>query len=197
MPVRFLLLLAAFMFLMAFVQVGVLAIAFQKLELSAHSAYLLFATILAGSMVNVPLFRMKGESPGEEVAIHVNVGGCVVPVAFCIYLMGHHPLDFFRLSIAVLLVSLLCYRISRQVPGVGIGMPVFLAPIAAATVSYLLDAQDAPSLAYISGTLGVLIGSDLFHLEDLRKMGAPYASIGGAGSFDGIFITGIVAVLLA
>ncbi|NNM83020.1 MAG: DUF1614 domain-containing protein [Burkholderiales bacterium] len=185
------------MFLMAFVQVGVLAIAFQKLELSAHSAYLLFATILAGSMVNVPLFRMKGESPGEEVAIHVNVGGCVVPVAFCIYLMGHHPLDFFRLSIAVLLVSLLCYRISRQVPGVGIGMPVFLAPIAAATVSYLLDAQDAPSLAYISGTLGVLIGSDLFHLEDLRKMGAPYASIGGAGSFDGIFITGIVAVLLA
>jgi len=28
-------------------------------------------------------------------------------------------------------------------------------------------------------------------------MGTPVASIGGAGTFDGIFITGIVAVLLA
>jgi len=28
-------------------------------------------------------------------------------------------------------------------------------------------------------------------------MGAPVASIGGAGTFDGIFMTGIVAVLLA
>ncbi|MDP1549856.1 MAG: DUF1614 domain-containing protein, partial [Nitrosomonas sp.] len=28
-------------------------------------------------------------------------------------------------------------------------------------------------------------------------LGTPYASIGGAGTFDGIFITGIVAALLA
>jgi uncharacterized membrane protein len=28
-------------------------------------------------------------------------------------------------------------------------------------------------------------------------MGAPVASIGGAGTFDGIFLTGILAVLIA
>jgi uncharacterized membrane protein len=52
-------------------------------------------------------------------------------------------------------------------------------------------------MAFISGTMGVLIGADLLHLDDIRKMGTPVASIGGAGSFDGIFISGIVAVLLA
>ena len=52
------------------------------------------------------------------------------------------------------------------------------------------------ALAYIAGTLGVLIGADIFRLKDIRKMGTPVASIGGAGTFDGIFITGIVAVLL-
>jgi uncharacterized membrane protein len=39
--------------------------------------------------------------------------------------------------------------------------------------------------------------SGLLHLKDLGKMDAPYASIGRAGNFDGIFISGIAAVLLA
>ena len=30
----------------------------------------------------------------------------------------------------------------------------------------------------------------------LQGLGAPVASIGGAGTFDGIFLTGILAVLL-
>ncbi len=198
MPARILLLIAAFMFFVAFVQVGVLTIAFDKLGLSADSAYLLFLTILVGSMINVPLFDMKSDAFEEGMTrISVNVGGCVVPVAFCIYLVNHHPLDPVALLAAVSTVTLLSWKVSRQVPGLGIGMPVFLAPVTAAAVSYLLDAKNAAPLAYISGTLGVLIGSDLLHLKDLRRMGAPFAAIGGAGSFDGIFITGIVAVLLA
>jgi uncharacterized membrane protein len=31
----------------------------------------------------------------------------------------------------------------------------------------------------------------------VHGLGAPVASIGGAGTFDGIFLTGILAVLLA
>ena len=199
MPSRLLFLIAAFMFLVAFIQIGVLTIAFDKLGLSADSAYLLFMTILIGSMINVPLFDMKSDGIDADgtTRIAVNVGGCVVPVAFCIYLIGHHPLDPEALVAAVAVVTLLSWKVSRQLPGIGIGMPVFLAPITAAAVSYLLDAKNAAPLAYISGTLGVLIGSDLLHLKDLKRMGAPFAAIGGAGSFDGIFITGIVAVLLA
>ena len=76
-------------------------------------------------------------------------------------------------------------------------MPVLIAPLAAALVAILLDPAHSAPLAYISGTLGVLIGADILRLKDIRKLGVPLAAIGGAGTFDGIFITGIVAVLLA
>ena len=42
-----------------------------------------------------------------------------------------------------------------------------------------------------------MIGADLLNLDKIRGLGAPVVSIGGAGTFDGIFLTGIVAVLLA
>jgi uncharacterized membrane protein len=45
--------------------------------------------------------------------------------------------------------------------------------------------------------LGTLIGADLMNLGHLHGLAAPVASIGGAGTFDGIFLTGILAVLLA
>jgi uncharacterized membrane protein len=54
-----------------------------------------------------------------------------------------------------------------------------------------------PALAYVIGSLGTLIGADLLNLGNIQGLGAPIASIGGAGTFDGIFLTGILAVLLA
>jgi uncharacterized membrane protein len=76
-------------------------------------------------------------------------------------------------------------------------VPVFLPAIIAALVSLLLSRKDAAPLAYISGSMGTLIGADLTNLDKVAGLGAPVASIGGAGTFDGIFLTGIVAVLLA
>jgi uncharacterized membrane protein len=52
-------------------------------------------------------------------------------------------------------------------------------------------------IAYVSGTLGTLIGADLLNLHHIAELGAPMASIGGAGTFDGIFLSGIIAALLA
>ena len=43
----------------------------------------------------------------------------------------------------------------------------------------------------------MLIGADQLRLKDVRKLGATLASIGGAGTFNGIVMTGIVAALLA
>ncbi len=214
-PLRIILLIAALALLVTAIQYGLLTVAFEKLDLSADSAYLLFITILGGSLINLPLFSMKSEPPNlEEMSpqlrelyrgmpytgktlVMANVGGCVVPAAFCLYLLAHHPLNIFYVVLAVAAVALLSFKTSRRVPGIGMGMPVLLAPLLAALVSVALDPANAAPMAFISGTLGVLIGADLLHLKDIRKMGTPFASIGGAGSFDGIFISGIVAVLLA
>jgi len=80
---------------------------------------------------------------------------------------------------------------------IGIGMPVFIAPVVAVITAVLLEPANAAPLAFSSGVLGVLLGADILHLADIRAMGVRVASIGGAGTFDGIFLTGIIAVLLA
>jgi uncharacterized membrane protein len=111
--------------------------------------------------------------------------------------MSHSAPGLLEHGVVILGVSLISFFISRPVHGIGIGMPIFIAPLAAALLAVMVDSANAAPLAYSGGTLGVLIGADLLRLKDIRTMGTPIASIGGAGTFDGVFISGIVAVLLA
>lgn len=203
--------------LVAFVQIGLLTIAFDKLGLSADSAFLLLFASLFGSGINLPLFTVRASPPRSDPAadpfggllrvpprpftgrtlVAVNVGGCLLPLGFCAYLLAHHPLSPLAVVSVVAIVAAVCHRTSRPVAGLGIAMPMLVAPITAALVALLIDPAHSAPLAYIGGTLGVLLGADVLHLDAVRRLGAPVASIGGAGTFDGIFITGLVAVLLA
>ncbi len=215
-PRNLLILLFAFGFLIAIIQLGLLTIAFDKLGLSPSSAYLLLVCSLLGSVVNLPLFRIKTDlqPPAElppqpmfpgfplwnfnsRTQVALNVGGGLIPIMFSVYLYTHseiHPLELLQ---GIFFVGLISFLFSRPIRGIGIGMPVLIAPLSAALIAVMLNPENSAPLAYISGTLGVLIGADLLRLKDIRKLGAPFAAIGGAGTFDGIFITGIVAVLLA
>lgn len=215
---RVLLILAALAVFIAFVQLGVLSIAFDKLGLSRESASLMLMVTLAGSLINVPLFKVKAEGPPPaealpkqlrellglqrlpftgQTVVAINVGGGVTPAAFSLYLFANSSLGLVPVLVAVGAVAALSYLTSYPVPGIGFSMPFLLAPVTAAIIASALGAQHAAQLAYIAGTLGVLIGADLLHLRDIGKLGAPLASIGGAGTFDGIFLTGLLAVLLA
>jgi uncharacterized membrane protein len=69
--------------------------------------------------------------------------------------------------------------------------------MSAAVVPLLLSLRQSAPLTYISGSLGTLIGADLLNLDKVQGLGAPVVSIGGAGTFDGIFLTGVLAVLFA
>ena len=212
------LLISIFLFglLFAVIQVGAVSIAFDKLGLSAGSAMLLLLTSLVGSAVNLPLFTLNAEVPPAEhwqrlrrwstpllqlrpdkVLVALNVGGGLVPVAFSVYLLTHNPLPAGTALLAVGIQAAVCYIASRPIEGVGIGMPIFIAPLSAALIAVILRPEQSAPLAYICGTVGVLVGADLLRLADVRRLGSPLASIGGAGTFDGIFISGIVAVLLA
>ena len=204
-------------FFLALVQVHVLHIAFEKLGLSPETALLLLFGSLLGSMVNIPLFRLRSRKPIQYIelprwgriwqfpqpfpegrtVIAVNLGGCIIPVGLCIYFLAMGLVDPVKLVIAVFLITVLCYLIARPIPGLGIGMPVFLAPLASVIIALLLSPSSAAHLAYTCGVLGVLLGADVLHLKDVKQLGAPIASIGGAGTFDGIFVTGVVAALLA
>ncbi len=213
-----LLLLAAILLATAlFVQVGLLAIALDKLGVSAGAGFLILLSSLAGSLINLPLGYVSSDPPPPglldkyrrrslllprhyrpgRTLIMVNVGGCVIPVAFCLYLFTHTPITWGEAALGAGLVTVVCRLVSRPIPGMGIALPLFVAPLMAALAAVMIAPEHSAPLAYVSGTLGVLVGADLLRMEDVRKMGAPMASIGGAGTYDGIFITGIVAALLA
>jgi uncharacterized membrane protein len=113
-----------------------------------------------------------------------------------IYLMVKNRL-YWQSVLGVGLVALVVHLLARPVPGVGIAVPVFTPPLITVVVALSLSRSHAAPLAYIAGSLGTLIGADLLNLGRIRGLGAPVASIGGAGKFDGVFLTGLVAVLIA
>jgi hypothetical protein len=102
--------------------------------------------------------------------------------------------------IGTIICVLISYKFSTPVPGLGIAMPIFVAPVVSALVAiglaFVFPGSIRTVIAYVSGVLGVLIGADLLNINKIKSLGAPTASIGGAGTFDGIFLTGILAVLL-
>jgi uncharacterized membrane protein len=215
-PTHLLLFIIALMALLAIVQIGLVTVAFDKLGLSSSSAFLLLMSSLFGSAINLPLFSLKAEAPQKptmnslfgllrpphmeftgRTMITINVGGGLIPLFFSAYLINNNSIPFSDIVLGIATVTIISYLTSRPVHGIGIGMPILIAPLCAALVAVMLNTQASAPLAYISGTLGVLIGADILRLKNIRQMGIPLASIGGAGTFDGIFITGIVAVLLA
>jgi uncharacterized membrane protein len=99
--------------------------------------------------------------------------------------------------ITTAIVAAIVHWLAYPVPGFGIAVPIFVPPVATAIAAVLIARDHAAVLAYVGGCLGTLIGADLLNLGVVQSLGAPVASIGGAGTFDGIFLTGILAVLLA
>jgi uncharacterized membrane protein len=75
--------------------------------------------------------------------------------------------------------------------------PIGRAGCAATLAAPILSRKHAAPLAYIAGSLGTLVGADLMNFDKLAGLNASILSIGGAGTFDVIFVTGIFAVLIA
>jgi uncharacterized membrane protein len=215
-PLFFSILAGALLGLFILIQIGALRYAYMRLGLGSGAALLLLFGSLIGSYFNIPVAELPGQQiiSGREITyfgvhyivptvvdwhgtvIAVNVGGAVIPVLMSLYLLIRYRLWILGFA-ATACVAAVCHALAHPVPGVGIALPVIVPALATAAVALLLSYRQAAPLAYISGSLGTLIGADLLNLDKLQGLGAPIASIGGAGTFDGIFLTGIVAVLMA
>lgn len=199
------------------IQFGLFTWAFSKIGIPPEYLFSLLFLCIIGSMINIPLrriplddnmdewqtvsffgmrFRPPRMSRPNEMVLAINVGGAVIPAILSLYLLirSPHPI---RMLLALAAVVYVVYKIARPVPGVGIAIPMFIPPVVAALAAMIFNYGWAAPTAYMAGTLGTLIGADILHLDKLHRLRAPVASIGGAGTFDGIFLTGILAVLLA
>lgn len=220
-PIILLILFAYFIILFGlffFVEIGAIAYVFDKIGIAQEYVFSLLFLTLVGSFINIPIKRIHSHElepagqvvqfwgyrfvvPGtrypQETLIAINVGGALIPALLAIYLLLTHLSLLGANLISLILVTAVVHKVARPVRGMGITTPAFLPPLLAALVALIFAPAHAPIVAYVSGTLGTLIGADLLNLKKIPELGAPVASIGGAGTFDGVFLTGIIAVLLA
>ena len=212
------LILGAVLFLL---YLNVVGTAFHTLfpGLGAYGILLILATCLLGSYVNIPLKRYRSLHPRLTVRrvtvfgisypvpayrvgysnsiVAIIVGGAVVPIASSLYLLAKAGPALPSIVAGVAIIAAVVKVVARPVRGVGIVVPVLIPPVAAALVGMLLGGEFSYAVTYVAGTLGTLIGADLLNLKVILKLGAPITSIGGAGTFDGVFLAGIMGVLIA
>jgi uncharacterized membrane protein len=202
--------LAALVFVL---QLGIVGYAYERMGISRWAAYAILLLSLLGASVNIPVAEIKGASvvtmkdvgggyvvpvvkewPPTQIA--VNVGGALIPTMLSIYFVVRHQI-YGSAALGVAAVAAVVHMLAQPVPQMGISVPIFIPPIVSAVVAMLLSREHAAPLAYVSGSMGTLLGADLLNLDELAHLGASIASIGGAGTFDGVFLTGILAVLRA
>lgn len=196
--------------------------ALEKLHLGPDSAAVLMVAIVLGSFVNIPVKRLVREElvsthplavlglhrlwpqlhrVRHETTIALNLGGCIVPAGLALYellqIVSADERALAGVGVAVVANTAACYFVARPVAGIGIVMPGFISPLVAAIAALLLTPEQAAPVAFIAGVAGPLLGADVLHLKDIRSTAVGVASIGGAGTFDGIVLSGIIAAYLA
>ena len=202
-------------FLMEFMLLGL-----YKLGISPFIGLGIIFCILLGSLINIPLKRIKTVSKvptdlrplfgftswfprqilqKKELIIAVNVGGCVVPSVLALYQLARlFNAGMIVMPVIVIIMNvIICYRLSEIKTDVGILLPAYVPGVMAALCGLILTPENPPAVAFCAGILGPLIGADLLRLKQIIALSSGTASIGGAGTFDGIVISGFIALLLS
>ncbi|MEA2045687.1 MAG: DUF1614 domain-containing protein [Euryarchaeota archaeon] len=195
-----------------------------------HAILMVFGSVM-GSVVNIPLnpipvtayplifleivdvlsalMTFTFPTTFHPVTLTVNLGGCIIPMIVSVAILVRCHVSARRAALGILIVALVTYHMAVPVADEGILLPIYVPPTLAAVCGLTLARrfQTAPALAYISGTMGTLLGADILRLltpgtlpilAPPEENAAPLVlSIGGAGVIDGIFLTGVFAVLMA
>ncbi len=152
---------------------------------------------------------MPDVTTGEQrTIIALNLGGAIIPILVSIYLLTYsiptydpYPFSsYIKVIVVTVVVAIVAKKISKVIPGLGIAIPGFIPPFLTVFVTLLVfrfyGLSNPYIIGYVAGTMGTLIGADLLNLHKISKLGVPLVSIGGAGTFDGIYLTGVVSVFL-
>jgi uncharacterized membrane protein len=204
---------------------GVIGAAFTRLGLSWIAALALVLLMLAGSFVNIPLYRIQRDMiratpldsagnelvspfaapPVWETVISVNLGGGILPVCIAAYMVYRAVMiDGTALVVSATLCAALVLVVSfvstREAAGVGIQVPFIIPALTALLAGVLLSGGTgltAAVTALSGGVLGTIAGGNLAHLVRVRDLEIPEVSIGGFGTFGAVFLCCILPALIA
>ncbi len=195
--------------------------------LSWLTATALVILILLCSFVDLPVWKVRretirvphsdtGQFPDEftrcesgglwETTIAVNLGGAIIPLALSFYLLNRASQVmsgetlYLRVLAGILVVAAMAYVTTRAMVGVGIRTPLFIPGLTALLCGVILAGGlglSAGVIAFVSVTIGTLLGANIAHLSHIGDLEVPKISIGGAGTFGAIFIGCLLSALIA
>lgn len=174
----------------ALVLFGVAQRVLDRMQLSDRAALLITAAIFFGGLI--PDIRM-----GQVV---FNIGGFVVPVGVCIYLLVKTDTrkEVRRALIGSVLTGVAVFALGRLLPSEPEQMaidPNYLYGIAGGVIAYLLGRSRRA--AFICGVLGVVLADTATALINWSQGIRTTLSLGVAGAMDTVVLSGLIAVLLA
>jgi len=165
----------------------------DRMRMTDKQALLFIAAVVVGSFIDIPLMS-------SPTTVTVNVGGAVLPIALCLYLIvkADETVERVRAIVAALLVAGVVSLGSRYLPYEPENMfldPKLIYGLSAGIIAYI--AGRSRRSAFIGGVLGIVL-SDIVHIVTLSGLGIPgTTAVGGAGAFDVTIIAGIIAVMIA
>jgi uncharacterized membrane protein len=200
---------------MALLLLGAIEYGYRRIGIGEGALLTLLWLSLFGGLVTIPLVRLAGRARSgiDEIVIFgvryrlptlrrdtptvlaVNVGGALIPTGLSAYLVIKDDI-WWQALIGVLVVATVVHAVARAVADVGIVVTGLVSPVLAAGSALIVAPTATAAVAYAAGSLGTLIGGDLLNLRRLRDLGGGVISIGGARTFDGVFLSGIMAVVL-
>jgi len=193
--------------LTALIFISLLALAFlllilvKFLELSGFSKIDAFAILLV-SPLTAFLPPVKFAEFGE-MGIYLSISGFIIPFLVCIRQFSSGKVSLKKALPGIAILTAISYLISHpESDGVGVSHP--LLPVLVAVIYSMLVERDSsfssgssscPScLAYVCATLGMFLGADVLHLSSMERLTSS-VTIGGAGIFDAVYMSGFIAVL--
>lgn len=168
---------------------------FDRLHLTDSTALLFVGLVIAGSFVNIQLLR-------TPVNVSLNLGG-LVPIGLAGYVLvrAGSRREWVRAILATLATTAALYGTVKLFAGYGHGRgdvldPLYLYGIVGGVVAYIVAARSRRA-SFAAATIGTLL-LQVVHWIELSVTNTPGSvNIGGAGAFDAIVISGVLAVLLA
>lgn len=197
--------LIAFIIFLIFHQLGVIrrvveGLALDQSELAIGMGIAVVASLVAMRVGTLSYPPTTPDEPGRDVTIGFNFGGVMIPLFFILYFSRNINFDFFPLAMLILAVTAIVYPFTRIDRKAGAIIYLFGAVIVAAIGALALGGEHYLVWAYTGAVLGTLIGGDLLHLPQLKRLvtrsNGPIL-IGAGGVMDAIFLSGLLAMMTA
>lgn len=171
---------------------GLLQRVLDRMHLTDKEALFFLALMILGAYINIPLWHRP--------SLVLNVGGGLIPIVLAGYIMNRvgSEQEWQRVILGTIITGGAIYAAGRLLPaepGTMILDPTYLYAFIGGTVAYVSGRSRRG--AFIGGMLGVIL-ADMIHFIRLAVLRLPGRTvIGGAGAYDTVILSGMIAVALA